>query len=120
MPLIEVAFYAFAAIAAGGLGLTAMIALGIRIPALLGMGHGLGALACLAFLFYANLQAGEALPALAWWALAVFTAGMTGGLILFRVLFRERAPLSMALVHGSVGAAGLVLLYRAAFSAAGG
>lgn len=120
MNLLQIAFYAFAAIAAGGAGLTLLVALKVRFPSLLGMGHGLGALACLALLFYADLQGGDATPPLAWWALGVFTAGMTGGLLLFRVLFKDRATLPLALMHGSAGALGLFLLYQAAFPVVAG
>lgn len=115
MNLMQIAFIVFAAIAAGGLLMAAMIAVKARIPAFMSAGHGLGALGALALLFVANLQGGEATPALAWWALIVFLAGFTGGMLLFRVLFKNKAPLPLALVHGSIGTLGLYLLYGAAF-----
>lgn len=115
MTLTQLAFFAFAAIAAGGLGLTLLILLRVRFPSWLGMGHGLGGLASLALLLVANLRGGDATPMQAWWALLVFLAGLIGGLILFRVLFKDRATLPLALMHGSVGGVGLYLLYGAAF-----
>ncbi|WP_273454180.1 hypothetical protein [Nevskia ramosa] len=115
MPLIQIAFYFFAAIAAGGIGMAAMIAFGIRIPSFLGPAHGLGGLAALATLFTSNLKGGDATPTLAWWALVVFLGGFIGGMLLFRVLFKGRTPLAMVAVHGSAGALGLYLLYNAAF-----
>lgn len=115
MNLTQIAFVLFALIALGGLTMTAMIAGRIRIPAFMGVGHGLGALAALAVLFAANLLGEDATPSAAWWALVVFLAGFTGGMLLFRVLFREKAPLALALVHGSIAVLGLYLLYGAAF-----
>lgn len=115
LTLTQIAFVLFAAIAAGGLGMGVMIAAKARIPAYMGVGHGLGGLAALAVLFAANLQGGDATPVLAWWALVVFLAGFTGGMLLFRVLFKDRAPLALVAVHGSIGAIGLYLLYGAAF-----
>ena len=115
MSLTQIAFFLFAAIAAGGLGLATLVALKVRFPALLGLGHGLGGFVALATLLAANLQGGDATPALAWWALAVFFGGFVGGVVLFRVLFKDRATLPLALLHGSAGALGLVLLYQAAF-----
>lgn len=114
MTLTQIAFLLFAAVAAGGLLMTLLIALKARIPAFIAVGHGLAGLASLAVLFVANLKGGEATPALAWWALGVFTGGMLGGLLLFRVLFKDRATLALAAVHGSVGGLGLYLLYQAA------
>ena len=111
MTLTQLAFVAFAAVASGGLLMCGLIAAKRGIPAFLSAGHGLAGLACLGLLLAANLQGGDATPALAWWALAVFTGGMIGGLVLFRVLFKHKAPLWLAAVHGSVGALGLWLLF---------
>jgi hypothetical protein len=111
MTLHQIAFIAFAAIAAGGLTMAAMIAAKIRIPSFMGPGHGLGGLAAIAILFAANLLGGAATPAAAWWALVVFVGGLIGGLLLFRVLFKNKAPLALVAVHGSIGAVGLYLLY---------
>lgn len=117
MSLLQIAFYFFAAIAAGGLSIAAMFAIGIKVPSFVGPGHGLGGLAALATLFYANLKGGDATPDLAWWALVVFLGGFIGGILLFRVLFKGAAPMALVAVHGSVGSLGLYLLYSAAFSA---
>ncbi len=115
MPLLQIAFYFFAAIAAGGATMAAMIAIGLKIPSFMGPGHGLGGLAALGTLFYANLHGGDATPTLAWWALVVLLGGLIGGLLLFRVLFKDRTPLALVAVHGSAGSLGLYLLYGAAF-----
>lgn len=115
MTLPKVAFCLFAAVAAGGILMTALIIARVRIPAFLGPAHGLGGLAALLFLFGTNLHGGDATPALAWWALGVFFAGFVGGLLLFRVLFKDRAPLPLAALHGSIGAVGLYLLGVSAF-----
>ena len=114
MGLTQVAFLLFAAIAAGGLLMAGMIIGKFRIPAFLGPAHGLGGLAALAVLFAANLQ-GEATPERAWWALGVFAAGLVGGLLFFRVLFKNAAPLFLVAGHGSVAVLGLYLLYPLAF-----
>jgi hypothetical protein len=114
MNLTQIAFVLFAAIAAGGLGMALMIAAKVRLPSFFGPAHGLGGLGALAVLFIANLQ-GEATPTLAWWALGVFTAGLVGGLMLFRVLFPKNTPLLLIAGHGSVAALGLFLLYGVAF-----
>jgi hypothetical protein len=105
----------FAAVAAGGGLMAALIALRRPIPSWMGRGHGLVALAAVAALFVVNLLGEAATPALAWWALGIFTAGLIGGLLFFRVLMPQRAPLWLALGHGSVGAIGLYLLSLLAF-----
>lgn len=116
MDLTKIAFLLFAAIAAGGLGMAALIAFKLRFPAFLGAAHGLGGLAALALLFAANLMNPDA-PERAWWALGVLTAGLVGGLIFFRVLFRDHAPLWLVAGHGSVALFGLWLLYPVVFPA---
>ncbi len=115
MTHLQIAFWLLAAIAAGGVFIAALVGAKVRFPEILGMGHGLGALAALGFLFYVNLTSGDATPPRAWWAFGVFAAGFVGGVLLFRVLFKNRATLPLALVHGSAGALGLYLLYGAAF-----
>jgi hypothetical protein len=103
-------FWWLAAVAAGGGLMAVQIALKRPIPSWMGSGHGLAALAGLVLLFVANLRGEDQTPPTAWWALGLFTAGMVGGLILFRVLFPQRAPLGLAVLHGSLGAVGLILL----------
>lgn len=115
MSLLQIAFLFFAAIAAGGLLMAAMIVFKARIPSYFGPAHGIGGLAALALLFFANLQLGDATPPNAWWALGVFAAGLIGGLLFFRVLFKQTAPLWLVAGHGSVAALGLYLLYGVAF-----
>lgn len=115
MTMLQWVFAGFAAVASGGVLMCVLIATNTRIPTLISTGHGLAALGVLALLFGLNLRGGDATPALAWWALGVMAGGFVGGLLLFRVLFRSRAPLPLALLHGSVGSVGLYLLYQAAF-----
>jgi len=115
MSHIQIAFLFFAAIAAGGLLMAGMILAKIKIPSFIPIGHGLGGLAALGFLFWVNLQGGDATPDLAWWALVVFAGGFVGGLLFFRVLFKQSAPLFVIAGHGSVAALGLYLLYGVAF-----
>ncbi|GAC1623417.1 MAG: hypothetical protein NVS9B10_08390 [Nevskia sp.] len=115
MTLHQWALVAFAGVASGGLLMAALIAARKRIPGLIPTAHGLGGLAALALLFAANLRRGDALPAVAWWSLGVLASGFVGGLLLFRVIFKDRATLPLVAVHASVAAAGIFLLYRAAF-----
>jgi len=115
MSHIQIAFLFFAAIAAGGLLMAAMILAKLRIPSFIPVGHGLGGLAALGYLFWVNLQGGDATPDLAWWSLIVFTGGFVGGLLFFRVLFKQSAPLFVIAGHASVAALGLYLLYGVAF-----
>ncbi len=111
MSFTQIAFLLFAAIAAGGLTMAAIIAFGKSPPSFMGPGHGIGGLAACGLLFYANLQGGDATPEAAWWALIVFVSGLAGGLLLFRVLFKGATPLILIAGHGSVAALGLYLLY---------
>ena len=90
---------------------SAIISAGKSPPAFMGVGHGIGGLVACAELFVANLQGGDATPDAAWWALVVFTSGLAGGLLLFRVLFKGATPLFLVAGHGSVAALGLYLLY---------
>lgn len=115
MSMLQIAFLFFAAIAAGGLLMAAMIVFKAKIPSYFPPAHGIGGLAALGFLFFVNLQLGDATPENAWWALGVFTAGLIGGLLFFRVLFKQSAPLWLIAGHGSVAAVGLYLLYGVAF-----
>jgi hypothetical protein len=115
MTLPQIAFVLFAAVASGGVLMTGLIVFRVRLPGFLGPAHGLAGLAALVFLFGINLHGGDATPSTQWWALGVFFAGFVGGLLLFRVLFKEKAPLPLAALHGSIGAVGLWLLYGSAF-----
>ncbi len=86
-------------------------------PAFLGPLHGLGGLAALATLLVAQLQEDGATPERAWWALGVFLAGLIGGLLFFRVLFKGTAPMILITGHASIALLGLFLLYPVAFPA---
>lgn len=115
MSLTQIAFLFLAAIAAGGLTIAALIVAKVKLPAFFGPAHGLGGLAAVGLLFAANLL-GDATPDRAWWALVVFTGGLVGGLLFFRVLFKNAAPLYLIAGHGSVAVLGLWLLYPVAFA----
>lgn len=115
MSLLQIAFLFFAAIAAGGVLMAALIVFKAKVPSFFPPSHGIGGLAALGLLFVANLQLGDSTPTAAWWALGVLTAGLIGGLLFFRVLFKQSAPLWLIAGHGSVAAVGLYLLYGAAF-----
>jgi hypothetical protein len=115
MSLLQIAFLFFAAIAAGGVLMALMILFKAKVPSFFPPAHGIGGLAAVGLLFFANLQLGDATPTNAWWALGVFTAGLIGGLLFFRVLFKQSAPLWLIAGHGSVAAVGLYLLYGVAF-----
>ncbi len=115
MDYFMLAFVLFALVATGGVVLLAGIVSGKSLPGFLPTGHGLAALAALAVLFFVNLTGESATPAEAWWALGVFTLGLLGGLIFFRVLFPKSAPVWLLFGHGSLGGIGLYLLYQAAF-----
>ena len=116
MNLMQIAFVFFAAVAAGGVLMAAMIAAKRRIPAILGPGHGLGGCCALSLLVIALLRSPSA-GGRAWLACGVLAAGLIGGVLFFAVLFRKRAPLPLVLEHGSLGAIGIFLLYRIAFPA---
>lgn len=115
MTLHQWAFVAFVGVASGGVLMAAIIAANKRIPSFIPTGHGLGGLAALALLFAANLGAGSGLAASAWWSLGVLTSGFVGGVLLFRVIFKDRATLPLVAAHASAAALGLFLLYRTAF-----
>ena len=117
MTLEQLAFVFFAAVALGGLLMGGLIAARVQVPRNLGPLHGIGGLAGVALLLTANLRH-AAVTERAWWALGVFAAGLCGGLLLFVFLFPKRTPLPLIAAHGSLGAAGLYLLYRVAFPAA--
>ena len=117
MTALQIAFLLMVAVAAGGLLMLGLIITHRPIPAFLGPVHGLAALAASVVLFGVNLSLGDATPPLAWWALGVFVTGLVGGLLFFRVLFKDKAPLLLAFGHGSLGGLGLYLLYGAAYAA---
>lgn len=110
---IQIALYIMVAVIAGGLTMAGFAVNRRPIPRLFRIGHALAALLGMAVLLLVNLS-GPTEPR-AWWALGVFVAGFLGGLTLFRFIFRGKTPLVMILGHGSLGVAGLVLLYGAAY-----
>ena len=116
MNLSQWAFVLLAGVASGGVLMTLLLAVRARIPYWLATAHGIAGLFAVGFLFVANLIGGDATSARSWWALGVLVGGFFGGLALFRVVFKERATLPLAMLHGSLGAAGLALLYGPAFS----
>lgn len=108
-----VAFWLMAAVALGGTTLALTVFLGINAPRGLRLVHGVGALLALAILGTAN-AIGPTNP-LAWWAFGVWSAGLIGGLLFFRVLFPGRPPRLLVVGHGALGLTGLALLYPVAF-----
>lgn len=115
MSLIQWAFVLFVAGACGGVSLAVLVALRIRFPRWFGPAHGLLGLLALVLLFAANLLGEQQTPALAWWALGLLAAALSGGLVFFRVLHPGRVPLPLALLHGGLALVGVYVLYRAAF-----
>ena len=115
MSLEKWAFVLLAAVASGGALMSLLMLVRARVPRSLATAHGLAGLFAVAFLFVVNLLGGQATAARSWWALIVFVGGFFGGLMLFRVVFKQHAPLPVALLHGSLGAVGLALLYAPAF-----
>ncbi|MEN9544532.1 MAG: hypothetical protein RLZZ598_1365 [Pseudomonadota bacterium] len=60
---------------------------------------------------------GAEFPARASWGFAAVAAALLGGTTFFRLIHRDRRPLPLALAHGALALAGLVLLYPIAFGA---
>ena len=113
MTLLQLDFYLFCIVALGGALMAALIGLKVRVPAVFSNGHGLLAMLALGILLAANLT--SHVPNLAWWAFATLGAGFLGGGLLFRILFKDRAPLKLVAAHAFLGTTGLVLLYLSAF-----
>lgn len=90
----------------------------IRLPAWIGTIHGMAGLFGLAGFFVVNLKFGVQAGSLVWWSLGIFSLGLIGGLIFFRVLFTKGAPIWIYAGHGGVAVLGLYLLYVPAFLAA--
>ena len=112
MSLYALAFVIFAAIAAGGVLMAGLIGSGRPVPKQIPVAHGLGALAGLTVLLYANLTGSPS--ELAWWAFGIFAAGSLGGLLLFKFVFKQGAPMLIIAGHASLGLVGLYLLLRVA------
>lgn len=113
--MLQFSFVLFCLAAAGGASMFGLLLAKKNWPSWMGAGHGMFALVCLIILFIANLVGGDQTPALAWWALVVFLAGFSGGMLLFRYVFKGRATVPLVLVHGGVNLVGLILLGNAAF-----
>ena len=105
--LLTIAFLLFAGVAAGGVTMVALRSRG-GIPPLIRRGHALTAVVALALLLYAALTDGR--PAV-WLATGIFAAGLTGGYLLFGVMYKgKRTSGLMIAAHASLGAAGLAVL----------
>jgi len=115
VPFPQLVFLLFVAVAAGGLLMTSLIALKRPVPSLLSTGHGLAGLTAVVLLFAVNLHGRAQTSATSWWSLGILLSGMIGGLLLFRVIFKHRAPLPLVAVHASIGIVGIYLLYSTAF-----
>lgn len=115
MTLAQIAFCLLAGGALGGVSLALLPRLHLRPPRGFGTVHGLVGLGGIAVLFFANLGMEDGAPAAAWWALALTTSALIGGLVLFRTLFRGRKPLPLVGLHAGLAVAGLWLLNPLAF-----
>lgn len=113
--LTAIAFVLFAGAAAGGILMTLRLSSGHSVPAFMGKGHGLTALAGLILLFLANLLGRDATPAAAWWAFVILVAGFVGGLTVIAQVYDHKPPLWFAAAHGSIAVIGLYLLSGVAF-----
>ena len=114
MTVALIVFVLMSAVSLGGALLALLITFGTGAPRLLRLIHGFAAAGALALLAVGNSV--QETPSLAWWALGVWTAGLLGGLLFFRVLFPGRAPRMLIAAHGVLGLTGLALLYPVAFA----
>ncbi len=115
MSLVQWAFAALAAGASGGVLFVVLLMAGKRYPRWFGAGHGLLGLVGLALMGFALYGQGAVLPTRASWGFAAVAAALLGGATFFRLIHRDRRPLPLAVAHGMLGLAGLVLLYPIAF-----
>jgi hypothetical protein len=95
--------------------MTAMLQKKMEVPAFLGKGHGMTALAGLIIMFAANLLGEDATSVRAWLAFFVFLGGFLGGILVIAHVFMHKPPLWFALLHGGLGVFGLYLLFPVAF-----
>lgn len=119
MPVYVLVFVYFSSVASAGLGLGCMRAAKLRLPSWLGTVHGLAGLLGVGGFFVINLLQSDAgsFDNRAWWALVAFSTGLFGGLIFFRVLFRQQFSSLAVAAHGAMAALGLYLLYPVSFPA---
>jgi hypothetical protein len=115
MNLQQISFAMFAAAASGGVLFTVLILLKKHYPRALAAGHGVLGVSALVVLGLALSKSATPVPATGWWAIGSLGAASCGGVLLFRVLRPKGRRLLLALMHGSLGAIGLVLLYRFVF-----
>lgn len=115
-PYLYVFLY-FASISLAGVLIACMRTLKLKLPVWIGPVHGMAGLFGLAAFFLINLKFAPQAGNLVWWSLGVFSLGLIGGLIFFRVLFTRGAPIWIYAGHGSVAVLGLYLLYVPAFFA---
>ncbi|QQD19138.1 hypothetical protein I6N98_04595 [Spongiibacter nanhainus] len=115
MSAYVILFWVFASLAAGGLLIGLCYTTRVSLPSWLGAAHGMAGLFAVGAFFIVNLLHAPQAGVLAWWSLGAFAAGVVGGLLLFRVLFPGKAPIWSMMMHGSVAAVGLYLLYAVAF-----
>jgi len=108
-------FLYFASISLAGLSIAVIRMLKVSLPTWLGAVHGMAALFGLAAFFVVNLRFGDEGGSYAWWSLGIFSLGLIGGLIFFRVLFPKKAPIWTYAGHGMLAVIGLSFLYFPAF-----
>jgi hypothetical protein len=109
------AFVILSLVAAGGLLMLGILLARLPIPSLLGALHGLGGLIGVAALYVAFSRTGFVDKAL--WPLGFLTAALVGGVVLFKLLFKQARPLVFVLGHGGLAATGLYLLYTLIWAA---
>jgi hypothetical protein len=105
----------FVLVGSGGILMALSKVIRVRLPSWLRIVHGLAGLVGLVALFMVNYHAAST-PIVAWLAWGLLTGGLLGGLVLFGILYRGKAPAWAILVHGSAGIAGMALLYAASTS----
>jgi hypothetical protein len=108
--MLSLALSIFLVVAVAGDVMAVLVYLKRPIPAYATRAHMIAAAVGLAVLLLALLSAGGS--QLAWIALGIFAAGFAGGYLMFAVMFAgKRAPLWAIAAHGSLGWAGIVVLF---------
>lgn len=110
MTLLQCAFILLIAGAAGGAALTLLAIFRLGFPRWFGMAHGLLNFSGIVVLFTSNLTEGDVVASARWWAFAILTAALCGGVLFFRVFFRDRIPVAAAVLHGALALGGLYIL----------
>lgn len=113
--MLTLAFFLFLAASVGGVLMTTMLAKNMDVPAFMGKGHGLTALAGLAVLFAACLMGEGSTTVRTWLAFFVFLGGFMGGALVIAHVFFHKPPMWFTAIHASAAVLGLGLLLEPAF-----